>query len=100
MDDIIRAEEYVDICPNCGGLFTQNARGRRKKFCSEKCRTAWNHRHPNPENWTTVDTFTCPVCGREFKARRNKGVKRKYCSHACSNKGRAMKAAEGSNGDA
>ena len=82
LDDVIREDEYVDICPNCGGLFSQNARGRRKKFCSEKCRTAWKHRHPNPARWKdTARTVICPQCGKEFTAYGN--AKRKYCSHGC-----------------
>ena len=31
----------------------------------------------------------CPVCGREFLASREYTQKRKYCSRACANKGRA-----------
>ena len=89
-EEVIRPDEYVDICPNCGGLFSQNARGRRKKFCSEKCRTAWNHRHPKPENWkNTSRTVICPECGKEFTATREYGHLRKYCSRACANRGRA-----------
>ena len=89
-DDVIREDEYVDICPNCGGLFSQNARGRRKKFCSEKCRTAWNHRHPNPARWkNTARVAVCPQCRKEFTATREYGHLRKYCSRACANKGRA-----------
>ena len=86
----IEKSELVDICPNCMGLFSQNPRGRRKKFCSEKCRTAWNHRYPNPEHWKdTSRTAICPQCGREFTAAREYGHLRKYCSHACANRGRA-----------
>ena len=94
-DEVIRDDEYVDICPNCGSLFSQNARGRRKKFCSEKCRTAWNHRHPNTENWkkTSVRRI-CPYCGKEFVATREYGHPRKYCSIACSNRGRARERRE------
>ena len=67
-EEIIREDEYVDICPNCGGLFSQNTRGRRKKFCSEKCRTAWNHRHPNPANWKdTGRKVICPQCGNDVR---------------------------------
>lgn len=89
-EQIIRDEEYVDICPNCAGLFSQNPRGRRKKFCSERCRTAWNHRHPNKQNWKdTVRIAVCPWCSREFTAEREYGHLRKYCSRACANSGRA-----------
>ena len=79
----------VSFCPECGIEITQNARGRRKKFCSEACRFAWKNKHPRPENWRMV-SLTCPVCGREFKARGYGEVRRKYCSRSCANHGRAM----------
>lgn len=89
-EEVIREDEYVDICANCGGLFPPNKKGRRKKFCSEKCRIAWNHRHPRPENWkNTSRKVICPICGKEFTATREYGRLRKYCSRACANKGRA-----------
>jgi hypothetical protein len=31
----------------------------------------------------------CPVCGKEFRASREYKTERKYCSHACANRGRA-----------
>ena len=100
LEEIIRPDEYVDICPNCGGLFSQNERGRRKKFCSEKCRTAWNHRHPKPENWkNTSRTVVCPACGKKFMAAREYGHLRKYCSHSCANRGRAAERKENDHSD-
>ena len=44
--------------------------------------------HPKPENWKTVRSKICPVCGREFSYRHQYGLERKYCSRACANKGR------------
>lgn len=99
-EEVIRPDEYVDICPNCGALFTPNRIGRRKIFCSDKCRMAWNHRHPNKANWKdTSRKVICPQCGREFIAEREYGHPRKYCSIACSNKARARKRREGENDD-
>ena len=84
------------LCPNCGGPVRSNGRGRPKKFCSERCRTAYNHRHANPENWKDTSRMAvCPVCGKEFMATREYGRLRKYCSHACANKGRAVKSGKG-----
>ena len=77
------------FCPQCGAAVEQNARGRRKKFCSDHCRMKWNHRNPRPENWTGTRTAVCPICGKEFLAYREYKTKRKYCSRACSNRGRA-----------
>ena len=78
------------ICPNCGTLFNPNPTGRRKKFCSDECRLAWNHKHPRPERWKdTSRTAICPVCNKEFVVTREYKVKRKYCSRTCANKGRS-----------
>ena len=77
------------FCPERGKAVYQNRRGRTKKFCSEKCRTNWNHRHPKPENWKSTRVAVCPVCGKEFYASREYQRKRIYCSRACANKGRA-----------
>ena len=94
----IEQEEFLDavamcFCPECGKEVVQNRKGRRKKFCSEACRFKWKNKHPKPENWKMV-TFICPICGSEFRSRGYDGVKRKYCSRACANRGRAMAAAE------
>ena len=77
------------FCPECGKAVYQNLRGRRKKFCSDACRFAWKNKHPKPENWKSTRTAVCPVCGKEFLASREYKSKRKYCSHACANRGRA-----------
>ena len=76
-------------CPVCGEVFETKGRGRPKKFCSEKCRTKYHHRHPNMQNWTTTRIAVCPQCGKEFTAAREYGHLRKYCSRACANRGRA-----------
>ena len=88
-DDVIRPDEYVDICPNCGRLFTPNLTGRRKRFCSDKCRLIWHHRHPHSERWKDTSRIAiCPVCKKEFVATREYKTQRKYCSRACANTGR------------
>lgn len=79
----------VSFCPECGKEIVPNRRGRPKKFCSEACRFAWKNKHPKPENWRK-ESLTCPICGREFQARGYGDVKRKYCSRACANRGRAV----------
>jgi endogenous inhibitor of DNA gyrase (YacG/DUF329 family) len=80
----------VRVCPVCGEVFETKGRGRPKKFCSDKCRGAWNHKHPNLANWKdTSRAAICPWCGKEFTATREYGRLRKYCSHACANRGRA-----------
>ena len=80
----------VRVCPVCGEVFETPGRGRPKRFCSEKCRTYYHHKYPNTANWTSTRIAVCPVCGKEFQASREYKQKRKYCSRACANKGRAM----------
>ena len=54
------------FCPQCGTAIVPNHRGRPRKFCSPECRSKWNNTHPRPQNWKTVRSKVCPVCGREF----------------------------------
>ena len=90
LEEVIRKDEYVDICPNCGGLFPQKDRGRLRVFCSEKCRTAWNHKHVKSDTCKgRARIAVCPQCGKTFTAMREYVKQRKYCSVACSNRGRA-----------
>lgn len=79
------------FCPNCGAAVVQNRTGRPKVFCSEACRYAWKNKHPHPENWKSVRTAICPECGKPFLASREYKKMRKYCSHACANRGRAKR---------
>ena len=76
------------FCPNCGEPIVQPPRGRKKIFCSERCRREWDNSHPKPENWKRTRTATCPICGRSFTASREYTRQRRYCSHACANKAR------------
>ena len=78
------------FCPECGKPVKQPRRGRMKIFCCEKCRLRWKYRHPRPEKWKSSRQTVCPMCGREFTASREYGRLRKYCSHACANRGRAL----------
>ena len=88
-------QEFLDavatgFCPNCGIAIQQPLLGRRKKFCSNECRWQWKSRHEKPENWKSSRIAICPVCGKQFTASREYTRQRKYCSHACANRGRAM----------
>ena len=83
------AQPNVRVCPVCGEVFETKGRGRPKRFCSEKCRGRYHHKHPNMANWTTTRTAVCPQCGKAFTAAREYGHPRKYCSRACANRGRA-----------
>ena len=54
------------FCPQCGTAIVPNHKGRPRKFCSPECRSRWNNTHPKPENWKTVRSKICPVCGTEY----------------------------------
>lgn len=77
------------FCPNCGAAVIQPPMGRTKKFCSDRCRFHWKNTHPRPENWKMTRTAVCQFCGKEFLAFKEYEKKRRYCSRACANRGRA-----------
>lgn len=79
------------LCPMCGLPITQKPNGRPRKFCSDACRRKFWKRHPKAEKWDSFEQLVCPICGRMFFAQKEKTRIRKYCSRACSNRGRAMK---------
>ena len=51
------------FCPQCGTAIVPNHKGRPRKFCSPECRSKWNNTHPRPQNWKTVRSKVCPMCG-------------------------------------
>lgn len=72
-----------ELCINCYEPLKQSTKGRRKKFCSEKCRREWWKRHPEKSNprETAQYHLKCVCCGNTFISYGNKN--RKYCSHNC-----------------
>jgi len=70
-----------DLCPECGSPLTLSHTGRRRRFCSDACRLAWWHKHPEQLSHKAKYEYHCPVCSRPFSAYGN--ANRKYCSHAC-----------------
>ncbi len=67
----------LDACKNCGAPLSPNAGGRKRTFCSDKCRYAW---------WNTVRSkkpyrLICYRCGKEFISYGNR--KRKFCGREC-----------------
>lgn len=85
-NDIIEVKDIQEKCFYCGKEINyEDRRGRKSKFCSEKCRRAWWKEHPDMKNKkeSACYTFTCKNCGKEFKAYGNKN--RKFCSIRCTN---------------
>jgi len=79
------------FCPQCGTAIVPNHKGRPKKVLLTGMPVTVEP-HPKPENWKTVRSKICPVCGREFSYRHQYGLERKYCSRACANRGRKKEA--------
>ena len=76
-------KQNIQNCPLCKKIIKQPNTGRRRKFCSEKCRRLWWSEHPETSNRkaTAVYKLTCIYCGQVFTVYGNK--KRKYCCHEC-----------------
>ena len=67
------------VCCVCRKQITQKIKGRRRVFCSDKCRSAWRRAH----NKLIEPRYhhTCERCGNEFYTCGNKN--QKFCSRAC-----------------
>ena len=70
-------------CQCCGKLLVQSGRGRRRKFCSDKCRREWWSAHQDAirRKASALYDGVCAFCGKSFTAYGNQH--RKYCSHDC-----------------
>ena len=70
-----------DKCRFCGAQLHQLPGRKPKQFCSDECRNRFWNRSIARVNRKSMIDFTCPVCGKPFRA--YGGCSRKYCSHAC-----------------
>lgn len=68
-------------CQHCGKPVKIIPKQKPRKFCSDRCRTAWWNSHREQVTQKAFYHFTCSACGREFTAYGN--AHRKYCSHKC-----------------
>ena len=75
------AADMTDVCPNCSRLLIYTPGAKRKRFCSDRCRSAWWKAHPEALNRKAIYHFICPNCGKAFESYGN--AHRKYCSRAC-----------------
>lgn len=78
-----RANTYVNekTCLNCHGNLIQIGKGRKKKFCSDKCRLEWWNKNSNKLRKKAYYKRKCLYCGREFELYGRPHAK--YCSHIC-----------------
>lgn len=87
-------ENGITICACCHTVFPVNKTGRPRRFCSKECRVKYHEMNPDTGNWKRTRIAVCPECGKTFTATREYNRQRKYCSRACSNKGRAKERKE------
>ena len=69
------------VCEQCGKPIAQNPGRKRKRFCCDACRNHWWKEHKYMVDRKAYYDFTCPNCGKEFRAYGDS--KRKYCCHEC-----------------
>lgn len=80
----------ADICEQCGMPVTQTPHRKRKRFCSDECRTAWWSAHPEMRKVEKPYAHKCLQCGAEFSSDRKDS---RYCSLACNGKAKRKEAA-------
>lgn len=68
--------KLYEYCLNCNRKIIQKNRGRKRKYCSDKCRHQYGIKNNNRKLYELV----CEYCGKKYKVF---SVKRKYCSHNC-----------------
>lgn len=95
---VMNIREQIQLgraCLWCGKELEQPYTGRRRKFCSDKCRREWWKAHPERINRSEKAYYekTCAYCGKTFVAYGNKG--RRYCSHECYVRDRFFREEEG-----
>ena len=69
------------VCQNCGARIEQIPGRKRKKFCSDRCRTEWWNAHLDLVERKAIYEITCAHCGKHISVYGN--AKRKYCCHEC-----------------
>lgn len=76
-----KKEKSKARCEYCNAEIHQNPLRKKKRFCSDKCRSLrWNE-NKNLINKKAFYECVCLNCGKSFSSYGNKN--RKYCCHAC-----------------
>ena len=83
---VLNVKEQMEsgtACLCCGKELIQPSTGRKRKFCSDKCRREWWSAHPEAikRKESAYYEATCAYCGKTFRSYGNKN--RRYCSHEC-----------------
>ena len=70
---------HISECCYCHKPITQMAKGKKRVFCNDKCRSAWRREHHMLSE--PVYRHVCVGCGSAFETAGNKA--QKYCSRQC-----------------
>jgi len=80
-----KRKRYNFACEYCGKPVNNSffKKGRKNRFCCERCRRKWWAEHPEKSNRreTAFYHFTCKRCKKEFTAYGEKN--RQFCSVSC-----------------
>lgn len=87
LTEVITAEKSQ--CLQCGKEVAQAPGRKKKKFCSDVCRSKWWAAHPEQIRHRSNRTINCAFCGKAFQIHGEQ--RRKYCSHDCYIKDRFSK---------
>ena len=68
----------INFCLNCGLELVHTPCKKKKKFCSDKCRSQWWN---NNRDCKSSYQIICKACNKAFHTYKNSN--RKYCSHEC-----------------
>ena len=71
---VIKDEDEIGTCKQCGQPFILNKRGVKSSFCSSRCRVAYYRKQHSYE-------MTCAYCGKSFMTHKKRSAK--YCSPEC-----------------
>jgi len=61
-EKLIQEEFLYILCPQCGKEIKQNAKGRKRKYCSMEYKREWDKTHRK------VFNLNRSYCGKEFKS--------------------------------
>lgn len=62
------------VCRQCGKLLENKVTGRKRIYCSDKCRREWARNHP------ALYKHECMFCEKEFESQTKE---QKFCSRDC-----------------
>jgi len=71
----------VGVCGYCAAALRQTPGAKKRRFCSDKCRSRWWATHPEASNRKAFYQFICATCHTGFESYGN--ANRRYCSRVC-----------------